>query len=100
MADRIPLILPPSSCSSLTLERAHVGDRRGDLLPRKLLLEGGHLAAAVGDRGDHARAAALALPRRVGHVGRLDDLGHARVARAVRAVAARALRLVDGAAAL
>src|SRR5829696_2122238 len=103
IADRITVILRPSASAPprrLTPERAHVGDDGGELLPRELLLEGWHLAAAVGDRGDHARVAALALPRRVGQVGRLDYLGHARAAGPVRAVAARAPRLVDGAAAL
>src|SRR5205085_10757378 len=39
----------------LTFERPHVGDRGGDVLARELALEGGHLAAPVRDRGDHAR---------------------------------------------
>src|SRR5205085_4933065 len=57
---------PRICAATLTLERADVGDRGGDLLPREPPLKGGHLAAPVRDRGGHACGAASALPRGVG----------------------------------
>src|SRR5215213_525038 len=88
----------PAKSRALTLERAYVRDGGGYLLTRELFLEGGHLAAAVRDRGDHARSALAALPRRVGQIRCLGHLAHRSLERAVAAVAARAVVRVDGSA--